>query len=75
MSTAPASILGVAGGSLAVGDVADVTVIDPERSFRFALEEIVSRSKNSPFIGWQLQGKAVLTFLGGRLTYNDLPES
>jgi dihydroorotase len=75
MSTAPASILGVAGGSLAVGDVADVTVIDPERSFRFALEGIVSRSKNSPFIGWQLQGKAVLTFLGGRLTYNDLPES
>ncbi len=72
MSTAPARILGVAGGSLAIGEVADITVIDPERKFHFTEEGIVSQSKNSPFLGWQLQGKAVLTFLGGRTTYNDL---
>lgn len=72
MSSTPARILGVAGGSLAVGEVADVTVIDPERKFHFTEEGIVSQSKNSPFLGWQLQGKAVLTFLGGRITYNDL---
>ena len=72
MSTAPARILGVAGGSLDIGEVADITVIDPERKFHFAEEGIVSQSKNSPFLGWQLQGKAVLTLLGGRITYNDL---
>lgn len=74
MSTAPARILGVAGGSLAIGEVADITVIDPERKFNFTEEEIVSQSKNSPFLGWQLQGKAVLTLLGGRITYNDLQD-
>ena len=72
MSIAPARILGVAGGSLAVGEVADVTVIDPERTFQLTEEGIASQSKNSPFLGWQLQGKAVLTFLGGRNTYSDL---
>ena len=72
MSVAPARILGVPGGSLAVGDVADVTVIDPERQFTYTKEMIVSKSANSPFIGWKLQGKAVLTLLGGRTTHNVL---
>jgi dihydroorotase len=72
MSLAPARILGVAGGSLAVGDVADITVIDPEKKFVYSREMIVSRSQNSPFIGWQLQGKAVLTLLAGRITHNEL---
>ena len=72
MSLAPARILGVAGGSHAVGDVADITVIDPEKTFVYSREMIVSRSQNSPFIGWQLQGKAVLTLLAGRITHNEL---
>ncbi|MDD3815229.1 MAG: dihydroorotase [Desulfocapsaceae bacterium] len=72
MSSAPAHILGVAGGSLAIGDVADITVIDPDRKFIFTEDMIVSLSKNSPFLGWELQGKAVLTLLAGRVTYNDL---
>lgn len=72
MSSAPARILGVAGGSLGVGEVADITVIDPERDFHFTEEGIVSQSKNSPFLGWKFQGKAVLTLLGGRITYDDL---
>jgi len=72
MSVAPARILGVPGGSLAVGDVADVTVIDPERQFTYTKEMIVSKSANSPFIGWKLLGKAVLTLLGGRTTHNVL---
>ena len=72
MSLAPARILGVAGGSLAVGDVADITVIDPEKKFIYSREMIVSRSQNSPFIGWQLQGKAVLTLVGGRITHREV---
>jgi dihydroorotase len=72
MSVAPARILGVGGGSLAVGEVADITVIDPDKRFVYTRETIVSKSENSPFIGWQLQGKAVLTLLGGRVTHNEL---
>jgi dihydroorotase len=72
MSLAPARILGVPGGSLAVGAVADITVIDPEKKFVYCREMIVSKSENSPFIGWQLQGKAVMTFLAGRPTHNEL---
>ena len=70
MSSAPAAILGVAGGTLQVGAVADVTVIDPHQVFTFEAENSQSKGKNSPFEGWQLQGKACLTILGGRISYS-----
>ena len=72
MSVNPASILGVAGGSLKIGDPADITVIDPQKTFTFTKESIVSKSSNSPFLGWDLTGKAVLTLLEGRITHNEL---
>ncbi len=72
MSSAPANILKVQGGTLAVGGVADVTVIDPEKEFVFSKESILSKGKNSPFIDWKLRGKAVLTIMGGRVTYDEL---
>ncbi len=71
MSCAPARILGVPGGSLHVGAVADVTVVDPERKFTFKVEKSFSKGKNSPFDGWELQGKAVLSLVAGRITYKD----
>ncbi|MEJ2689114.1 MAG: dihydroorotase [Deltaproteobacteria bacterium] len=58
LSINPARILGVNGGSLAVGHAADVTVIDPERQFVYSEEMVVSKSKNSPFIGASLVGRA-----------------
>ncbi len=72
MSSAPARILKVDGGTLAVGTVADVTVIDPDKEFVFTKESILSKGKNSPFIDWKLQGKAVLTIMDGRITHNEL---
>lgn len=72
MSCAPAAILGVAGGNLRIGGVADVTVIDPQKSFTFSAEKSFALGKNSPFDGWDLQGKAVLTILAGRITHCDL---
>lgn len=72
MSSAPAAILKVAGGTLAEGSVADVTVIDTEKEFVFTKESILSKGKNSPFIDWKLQGKAVLTIMGGRVTHDEL---
>jgi len=72
MSSAPARILKVAGGTLAEGAVGDVTVIDPEKKFVFTKELILSKGKNSPFLDWELQGKAVLTVMGGRITHTEL---
>lgn len=71
MSWAPARILGVQGGTLLAGTVADITVIDPERSFIYTVEDGFSKSRNSPFAGWQLQGKAVMTLMAGRITHSD----
>lgn len=67
MSTIPARILNLPGGTLAVGTPADVTVLDLDRRWTVRMEEIRSKSKNTPFLGWELQGKAVCTVLGGRL--------
>ena len=72
LSVHPARILGVAGGSLAPGSVADITVIDPDRVFVYTKKRVVSKSANSPFLNRRLQGKAVLTIVGGRITYRDL---
>lgn len=72
MSSTPAAILGVAGGTLRSGAVADVTVIDPQRVFTFNAAASLSLGKNSPFDGWHLQGKAVMTLLAGRVTFSDM---
>jgi len=71
MSCNPARILGVAGGSLRVGEVADVTVIDPERKFIFSAEKSCSKGRNTPFDGWNLQGKAIMTLVAGKITHED----
>jgi len=71
LSVNPARILGVPGGTLSVGVVADIAVIDPEKKFVFTEESIQSKSRNSPFLGWELQGKAVLTIMAGRITWQE----
>ncbi|MDR9501375.1 MAG: dihydroorotase [Desulfurivibrionaceae bacterium] len=71
MSVNPCRILGVEGGSLSPGACADITLIDPHRVFTYEEKAVVSKSKNSPFLNWSLQGKAVTTILAGRITYSD----
>ena len=61
---------GLPGGTLAIGSVADICVIDPERPFVLSADGLSSKSKNSPFIGQQLAGRAVLTLLEGRAVYD-----
>jgi dihydroorotase len=70
LSINPAQILGVAGGTLASGEVADITVIDPNEKYLFTAEGSYSKGKNSPFIGKEMQGRAVMTFVGGVMRYN-----
>jgi dihydroorotase len=72
MALNPAGILGVEGGDLSPGSRADITVVDPEKSFVYSEDTIVSKSKNSPFIDRQMTGKAVLTIMGGAITHNEL---
>jgi len=72
MSVNPAGILGLAAGTLRPGAAADITVINPALAFTYTEDQVVSKSKNSPFLGWKLQGRAVLTVVGGRITYNIL---
>lgn len=69
LSTNPARILSLPGGTLTPGSAADITIIDPEFQFTYNQQDIVSKSKNSPFVGWQLQGRAVTTIMGGKITF------
>lgn len=65
LSTGPARVLGLPGGSLAPGSVADVTLIDPERRVTVTPETFRSKGNSTPFGGWTLRGCAVGTLLGG----------
>ena len=70
MSTNPATILGVTGGNLNQGAPADITLIDPQQEFVYAADQIVSKSRNTPFLGWSMQGRAVLTMMGGIIRHS-----
>ncbi|MEK6644566.1 MAG: dihydroorotase [Planctomycetota bacterium] len=69
MTTNPARILGLAKGTLQVGADADVTVIDPDRSWMVDLTEFRGLSRNCPYEGWELTGRATHTIVGGRLVF------
>jgi dihydroorotase len=66
----PASILGREGGRLDTGAPADVVVIDPERSWVYDPYKGYSKSRNSPWAGQTLQGRAVATIVAGQLVYD-----
>jgi dihydroorotase len=71
MTLRPAGIIRIPKGTLADGADADITVIDPEREWTVDRQSFRSRGKNSPFHGRVLQGKAVLTIVGGIIRYRD----
>ncbi|HHY87104.1 MAG TPA: dihydroorotase [Verrucomicrobia bacterium] len=71
-TVAPAQLLKIRKGTLSVGADADVTVLDPDREWRFDRRDTASKSANSPFYGWQLKGKAVATIVGGRVVWSEL---
>jgi dihydroorotase len=69
LTVEPARILGVEGGTLSPGTRADITVIDPSMSWVVDANRFRSRSRNTPFHGWTLRGRAIMTLLGGRITF------
>jgi len=67
MSLNPAKILGVPGGSLKIGAPADISLIDLNRKWQVDANAFASKSRNCPFHGWTLKGRAVMTIVGGRI--------
>jgi dihydroorotase len=63
---APARLLNLPKGTLSSGADADVTVIDPDADWIFHVAESASKSRNSPFNGWKLKGRAVATIVAGK---------
>jgi dihydroorotase len=71
MSVNPAKVLRVSGGSLSEGAPADVTILAPELKTRIAASRLRSRSKNTPFDGWELRGGVAATLVGGRTVFTN----
>ncbi|HTD56403.1 MAG TPA: dihydroorotase [Silvibacterium sp.] len=70
LSTQPANVLNLKGrGTLAVGSAADVVIFDPAKQWVFNASKSKSKSKNTPFDGWTLQGKTVVTISEARLVF------
>lgn len=69
LTSGPAHCLGLDRGTLSVGSKADITVIDPKLSWTVKTEELKSKSKNTPFAGWQMEGAATHTIVGGKVVY------
>ena len=69
----PARLLSLKKGTLSVGADADVTVFDLDADWVFKREDSVSKSKNNPFFGWKLKGRAVATIVAGKAVYLEQP--
>jgi dihydroorotase len=72
MSTNPARILNIPKGTLKIGTDADITVIDLDKVWTVDRSTLLSKGKNTPFHGWTMKGRAVLTIMGGEIKYSEL---
>ena len=71
LSLNPARILRVSGGSLSEGAPADISVLAPDLRVTVSTARMRSKSKNTPFDGWQLRGGVAATIVGGRMVYQN----
>ncbi len=70
LSANPAKIFGLAGrGTLAKGAHADITIFDPKKKWTFDASQSASKSRNTPFDGWNFTGRAVVTIVGGKVVH------
>ena len=70
LATNPARIFNLSGrGTLAKGSIADVTIFDPKKKWTFDASQSLSKSKNTPFDGWNFTGRAVATIVGGKMVH------
>lgn len=72
LSCNPARIMGLEGrGTLAPGSHADITIFDPEKKWKYQAASSLSKSKNSPFDGWQMRGRIMATIVGGNAVWKN----
>ena len=71
LSTNPARVLGLPGGTIKEGAPADLTVLAPDRDVTIHAAKLVSKSKNTPFDGWTLKGAVAATIVGGNVVYTN----
>ncbi|MBT9523319.1 MAG: dihydroorotase [Dechloromonas sp.] len=69
ITSAPAAVLGLPSGQLAVGAAADICIFDPEATWQLTPDALRSRGKNSPWTGYMMTGKVKSTLVGGRVVY------
>jgi dihydroorotase len=69
LSINPAKVLRVPGGTLSAGQPADITILAPDLPVTISARQMRSKSRNTPFDGWQLQGGVAATIVGGRTVY------
>ncbi|MDR0363211.1 MAG: dihydroorotase [Planctomycetota bacterium] len=70
LTSKPSDILGLGRGRLKVGLPGDITVIDPDLEWTVDAETFHSKSRNCPFNGWSLRGRAVMTVVGGKVMFD-----
>ena len=71
-SYTPAKLLGIDKGEIKEGKIADLTIYNPEMQYTYEKRDIVSKSKNTPFIGKKLKGKVIYTIVNGKIVYNNM---
>ncbi len=72
LSTRPAGILGIPGGCVEVGGSADLVLVDLDREWVVDPATFASKARNTPFAGWALVGKPIMTLVAGEVRYDDL---
>jgi len=71
MAITPAQLLGIEAG-VRTGLTADLTLINPNKTFTIRADTFQSKSRNTPFEGWTVRGRAAMTIVGGKIVYKDL---
>jgi dihydroorotase len=73
MSVGAARVLKLPAGTLATGASADLVLLDPERRWKVTARQFRSKSRNTPFEGWEVQGRVAVTIVGGRVVHDERP--
>jgi len=71
LSTNPAGIFKLDRGTLSVGSIADVTIFDPNKKIKVNASKFQSKSRNTPFDGWELKGAPAATIVSGRAVWRN----
>ena len=69
LATNPAKVMNLPGGTLGEGAPADITILAPDSPVTIEASAMKSKSKNTPFDGWEMKGAVVATIVGGRIVY------